>query len=172
MDDLKRVVLVIVVAIVLMGVVLSSLGVYYYMKINKPVKTVLERPASAVSEPTTTVKVPSIIKPFVDVISDIKGVECGDDVECFNEAVETCKKTAVVVYTPKLVQLREVLGEENGRCIVRYNNTAITDLAEDYWLGLTMTCKLPPEDVPKDFMTLESPDCTGPLWERLKPFLR
>lgn len=171
MEELKRVAVVIVAMVVIIGAVLGGLGIYYYTKINRPVKAELEGPRTY-GETETTVKVPAIVKPFVDVISDIKGKECGDDLDCFNEAAQKCKKTKVVAYLPKVTQLREIVGEEDGRCIVNYNNTAITDLAEPYWLGLTMTCKLLPQDVDKDFLEWETPDCSGPLWDRLEPALR
>lgn len=174
--ETEKALLIVGVAIILIVILLSILGVYYYLA-TRPQKVETQSSKTgtqAVTETPTTVEVPTVLKPVVNVIEKVVGVtDCGADMNCFNQAAKDCSKAKVIAYTPKVTQAREITGKAGDRCVITYNNTGITDLAEPYWKDLTMTCKLLPEDIPKDILTeVTQPDCSGNMWDRLKPYAK
>ncbi|MFH0861077.1 MAG: hypothetical protein V1921_07735 [Candidatus Altiarchaeota archaeon] len=170
--------MVVGVAVILIVILLSLLGVYYYLATRpQKVETQPSKTGTQATQPTatpTTVEIPTVLKPVVNVIEKVVGVtDCGADMNCFNQAARECSKAKVIAYTPKVTQAREITGKDGDRCVITYNNTGITDLAEPYWKDLTMTCKLLPEDIPKDILTeVTQPDCSGNMWDRLKPYAK
>ena len=125
----KTVVWIAAAAMVLVFVAVLAVVAYVYLsgggKESAPTSTVAAPAAPA----TTTVgglKASDILAPITRIISDISGpVNCSNDTECYHETAEKCVKSETTYKTLQATQLRRVLGEKDGLCIIYFENVDI-----------------------------------------------
>lgn len=173
-----------IAAILIAFVFLLAVGAvaYLYLEGGSQEKsgatTTVQTPSGSPEKPSTTVeekKVTDILKPITRIISGLTGpVNCSNDTGCYHETAKKCVKSETTYQTLQATQLRKVLGEKDGKCIIYFENVDINkQLTTDKWLGLNMTCLIKPEDTGKDILTeVNNPQCSGSLWDALKPYVK